>query len=168
MLSHRRSSPLSVIARAHRVVSFPQVRHTPPSCITEKAADGRTRHGCLASSLYSASSGERSGPSSNLMRLTAVSVQGHGSAFSGASCRERGHEQRGSARAAVSLKDTQGSGHERSFMLCTGPSGHDHSFARSGLDAFARDRRLLRQRCPAGRPPSSWWPGGNQNRLVLA
>ena len=72
MLSHRRSSPLSVIARAHRVVSFPEVRHTPPSCITEKTADGRTRNGCLASSLYSASSGECSGPWSNLMRLTAV------------------------------------------------------------------------------------------------
>lgn len=36
------------------------------------AADGPTRHHCLASALYSASSGERSGPWSNLMPLTTV------------------------------------------------------------------------------------------------
>jgi hypothetical protein len=62
-LGHRPCSPGRVL---------PGMRHTPPSCITGKAADGRTRHGCLASSLYSASSGECSGPWSNLMRLTAV------------------------------------------------------------------------------------------------
>lgn len=62
-LGHRPCSPGRVL---------PGMRHTPPARITEKAADGRTRHGCLTSSLYSASSGECSGPWSNLMRLPAT------------------------------------------------------------------------------------------------
>ena len=34
-------------AHAHQVVSFPDIRHTPLWCLTEKAADSRTRHSCL-------------------------------------------------------------------------------------------------------------------------
>ena len=50
----------------------------------------------------------RSGPWSNLMRLTAVSVQGHG-AHSPVHRAGSGGMSRGGGRAAVSLKDTQGS-----------------------------------------------------------
>lgn len=39
------------------------------------------------------------------------------------------------------------------LSCCDGPSGHDHSIARSGLDAFARDRRLFGNAARLGARP---------------
>jgi hypothetical protein len=69
------SQILPALGYLTQVMSFPDVRHTPPWCIMGKAADGRTVAG--RGSLYSAASGERSGPWSNLM--PSATVQGPGS-----------------------------------------------------------------------------------------
>ena len=78
------------------------------------------------------------------MRLTAVSVQGHESAFSGASCRERGQEQRGGLRDTTipSPDDDHGPGqdvtHSREIAAFFGNASLVHTLAPQRRRAILR------------------------------